>query len=72
MRAVYYIGTTPREGVVLGEGEGPDGKTVTLADSAGDEPFVRAAPVSIEPRPGHAVIKPDEPEPKKKPKKIDS
>lgn len=68
MKAVYYSGKTALEGVVIEEGKNADGPTVTLAETADAEPFVRGAPVSASPQPGYAVIE-AEAEPKAKAKK---
>jgi hypothetical protein len=61
MRALYMISQEQvLEGIVLAEHSGPDGRTVDLAKSADDPPFVCRAPVAEQPVPGHAVFVVDE------------
>lgn len=55
--ATYYLPDLQEiKGVVLTEEIGPDGPVVTLAENEDAAPFIRRAPVSAAPQPGHAVI----------------
>lgn len=57
MRALYMIDQEQvLEGLVLVEHSGPDGRTVDLAKSADEPPFVCRAPVAQQLVPGHAVF----------------